>query len=268
MSWDDEDEWDKPSAAKDDGIVLNDKWDGEDEDDDTLLGDDWDEEPKKDEEKKPAVAPVKKALTKRQLAKKKEEEERLAAIKRAETRQTRDPDWEAKQAAARKRAIEESNARLCDDLFGGEGVEVPEGGEFKNEQLESDNVDMIVDHDAINALKNLKIKPEEKLEDTPLKTMDDYKKFAVKVSEMANKAGNQKMVLQFMTTLITDCSKNMKLDDCNAVKKAITVVCTQKQKEESNKKKKGGAKKAQLTMSSSKSAFDEDGDYDDGMDDW
>jgi len=270
MSWDDEDaDWDAGVKNDNDndnsgGAPLTDKWAGEDaSDDDTLLGDDWDAEP---EEKKKPVAPVKKALTKRQIAKKREEEERQAAIKRREAAKA-SKGADPMDKAAIKKAIDDSNNMLCDDLFGGDGFEAPEGGEFKNEQLESDNLDMVVD------LKNLKladVRKKEKLEDDPLKTKADFKKFAEKVSKMVNDKGekNQKYILEFLNTVINQTTSKMKLDDVNLAKKTLNVICTKKQKEESNKKKKGN-KKAQLTMSrGNDDMFDDGGNYDDGLDDF
>lgn len=269
MSWDDEDnDWDAGAATKDvggdDDGPLNDKWDGEDDDagGDNLLGDDWDAEPKKDEAPKPAV---KKALTKRQLIKKKEDEERMAALKRAEKKKS-GPEDAAAALAARKKAIDESNDQLCDDLFGGEGFEAPAGGEFKNEQLETDNVDMIV---TSAMMKNLQVKQEEPLELDPLKTMEDFKKFAVKVSAMAvKKSGtrNPKMLLEFVNTVMIECTKGLKLDDSTLIKKKITVICTQKQKDEKGKAKKAASKKAQLSMGGG-SKSNTYGGGDDGYDD-
>lgn len=262
MSWED-DEWDAP--AKDVSVLdndLTDKWAGEDEDDEALLGDDWDADP---EEKKAATAgvPVVKKLTKRQLIKKKEEEEREAARKAMQQAKISadDPDAARKEAAAIKAAITKSNLGLVADCFGGDGYEAPENGEFQNDQLDQDNQDMNTDLD-LTAIKALKVKTDEPLEDVVLKTIDDYKKFGERVGKLAGKdEKKQKQIVQFALQVLTECTKKMKLDEANMIKKHLNVICSQKQKDEQGKKKKNN-KKAQLQMSS------RDDDYGGGDDDY
>lgn len=279
MSWDDDNaEWDAP--AKDEKVdavpVITDAWDGEDEDEDTLLGDDWDAEPKTEEEKKAPVSTRPKALTKRQIGKKREEEERAAAEKRLAMQKEIevDPDALNKQKEAEKRAIEQSNLGLVGDLFGGDGYEAPEGGEFQNDQLDADNSDMIGGLTA-KELSKMKVKTDEPLDDVELKTAEDFKKFAKRVSKLVTDAGKgskskERFLATFLKDLLTESMKPMKLDDCTDLKKQINVTCNQKAKDEQGKKKKAGTKKAALSMGGGKgkanSAYDDDGYGDDGLD--
>lgn len=268
MSWEDEDaDWEAPAAGGDSAPTLTDKWDGEDEDDDCLLGDDWDADPdEKKDEKKTATPAVAKKLTKRQIAKKKEEEERSARAAAANTKEELDPEAEAKRKAEERRRIEQSNLKLVGDLFGGDGYEAPENGEFQNDQLDADNTDMIADV-SVKELQKMKIeKKGDNLADVELKTTPDYKKFATKVAEVVCKQGKNKMTIEFTKQFLIDCTKKLKLDEANEIKKAITVICTQKQKDEAGKKKKGNNKK-QLKMASNDD-WGDDGGYDDGMDDF
>lgn len=264
MSWSDEDaDWEKPKAGNAD---LEDKWAGEDVDDDALLGDDWDAEPKK-EEAGPTVAPGEKKLTKRQLAKKKEEEEKAAreAALAIKAKFKEDPTMMHADRLAMRKAIEESDHRLTEDLFGGEGFEAPEG-ETRNPQNIADNVDMIGN---IETLATLDIKKKDALEDMELKTVEDFKNLGKKVGQLVaatgNTSKNQKNIIEFLKVAIEEATAKMNLDNTNEVKKAINVICTKKQKAEKKQPKKGGgaSKKAQLTVGGKgSSAFD---DLDDAM---
>lgn len=265
--WDAGDDWDAPKNGGDDwdapaaGGGLTDKWDGEDEDEGTLLGDDWDEDPA-EKETETKVIPGEKKLTKRQLAKKKEEEEIEAAKKRAEIRaKMSDPAEIAKEKARVKRAIEASNQQLTADLFGGEGYEAPEGGEFVNEQLDQDNLDMQADI-PIETLEKMKVKEEEPLDDVVLKTVEDYKKLGKRVAGIAAKDKKAKFLQEFLKACIDEATLGMKLDDCTVIKKHVNVLCNKKQKDEAGKKKKANTKKA---LNSGRGNDYDDYGYDDGM---
>lgn len=239
MSWDDE-EWD--GGGKDAAPVAAGNWDDEDVDDEPIAGDDWDAEPTaKDEVTK--VVPGEKKLTKRQLLVQKEERDKAERLKMDELneRMKNDPNARGLNAEQIRKAQEASELSLAMDAFGGDDIEAPVGGEFKNEQLDLDNVDI---QGAAMSVETLAIVKKDNLEEHELKNVADYKKFAEKVSRIVTKNGNTKMLLAFLEGSLEEVTKNMKLDDANLVKNKINTICALKQKTEAGKKKKANTKAA------------------------
>jgi hypothetical protein len=253
MPWDDEDEdpgWGKTTIHQAPPVPA--VWEGEDQDEDGE-GQTW------DADDKPAgsaaagaskVVPGPRALTKRQLLAKKEEEERKARAAREAAAEAHkdDPEWQKLTKEQQKKAEEAADLSLTVDAFGGSGVVTAER-EFKSPQLDKDNVDM-AGGDMTALKKELdNIKSPNPLDNVQLKTAQDYKNFAEKTTDMALKAGDQKLILEFLTAVIDRGTKRMKLDDVAALSTKLAAILALKQKAEKPvKKPSASAKKGSLSV--------------------
>lgn len=266
MSWDDEEVVTAAVAS----VGLTSNWDGEDQDEEPVLGEDWDAEPQKIETVK--VVPGARAPTKAQTAKKKEADERKAREEGELERLRMKNDPKAAELSKEEiaKAQEAAELRLARDAFGGDDIDAPANAEFKNEQLDLDNVDI---QGSADSAKLADIKTDDPLQSIALNTEQDYIEFGDKVVTMAAKAGNnnKKFMLAFISSVLDKGTKGLKLDDANKLQTKIAGICAGKQKEEAGNKKKPGAasKKASLPggKSSNRVGFGEDdrhgGLYDD-----
>jgi len=264
-SWDDDDDagWKAPVVTPA-PVVAAAQWDGEDEEEGQ--GDSWDATPA-------APAPVKKVvpgertLTKAQLIKKKEEEEKAARAAREALaeKHKNDPEMAKMTKEQQKKAQEESDLSLAFDAFGGNGISaVPR--EFKNEQLDKDNVDMAGGKDVTTIhgeLATLKIA--NPLDGVPLNDTADFRAFGDKVVNMASKSGNQKHMVAFLLAAIEKGTARMKLEEVNELKTKITAIVAVKQKNEKGPAKKAAAssKKGTLAAGKGNSASGSGSKYDD-----
>jgi len=249
MSWEDDDDpnWkNKPTTFHEPVAKLEAKpeWDGEDEDDGGADGDSWDsEKPAKSEDAPKAVVQGERALTKRQLLAKKEAAEKEArAAKEKELALLNDPEAQKKLKEKQKRDQEAAELGLTMDAFGGGGVQTS-AREFKSDQLEKDNVDMVAGDVAKvrGELETLRLA--NPLDGVKLKEQADYKKLGDKVADMVLKGDQEKFVVDFLTTLIEKSTKRMKLDDVVALSRKVTAIQSEKQKAEKPAKKPSAAAK-------------------------
>jgi hypothetical protein len=248
-NWDDDDSgWQAPVAAVP-AVAATTQWDGEDEDDGQ--GDSWDAQPAAGATSVKIVVPGERALTKQQAAKKKEAEEKEARLARETLAEKykNDPEMAKLTKEQQKKAQEESDLGLAMDAFGGSGIKIVPR-EFKNEQLEKDNVDMAGGNLAAIQKELASLQTSNPLDNVPLKDVADYKAFGEKVTNMAAKAGNQKHLLAFLLAAIDKGTQRMKLEEVNEISRKMTAIVAAKQKSEKGPAKKGGAaasKKGQLS---------------------
>ena len=126
------------------------------------------------------------------------------------------------------------------DAFGGVGIDLAPR-EFKNDQLDKDNVDM-AQHDVKKIQSELAtLKSANPLDNVALNDVADYKAFGEKVATMAGKAGNQKNLLAFVLAVIEKSNTRLKLDEVNEIKTKVTALHAMKQKEQKGPTKKPSA---------------------------
>jgi len=253
MSWEDEEDpnWKEKPTTFHTPAVVNPLWDGEDKDDGGADGDSWDsEKPPKSADSPKAVVPGARTLTRRQLINEKEAAEREARLAREkELALLNDPEAQKKLKEKQKRDQEAAELGLTMDAFGGNGVQVS-AREFKSDQLEKDNVDM-AGGDASQLKKDFdSIRLANPLDGVKLKVQADYKSLGEKVADMVLKGEQEKLVVDFLTTLIERTTKRMKLDDVAALSRKLTAIQTEKQKAE-KPAKKPAAKKGSLVSGKS-----------------
>jgi len=238
-NWDDEDVgWKAPVEAVP-KVVATSQWEGEDEDDGQ--GDSWDA-PAAAPAAVKIVVPGERSLTKQQAAKKKEEEEKKARLEREALaeKHKNDPEMAKLTREQQKKAQEESDLGLAMDAFGGNGIKIVPR-EFKNEQLDKDNLDM-AEANLVAIQKELaSLQTSNPLDNVSLKDVADYKAFGEKVTNMAAKAGNQKYLLAFILAAIDKGTQRMKLEEVNEISRKMAAIVAAKQKSEKGPVKKGGA---------------------------
>jgi len=227
--------------------------------------------PKKDD--KPVVT---KALTKRQVAKKKEEQEkkeREERLKREEAENDKIVDKAALAEAEKARAkkmMEESEARLAEDLFGADSDE--EDAEAKVSGVRALAAAENADMDGGTQIKEIEkiVLVNNGVKEYDLTAKSHYKKFAEEVSTRLVTAKSPADTTTFCLSLLTRITEeHMEIDDLNTIKKHLNTIYNKKNEESKKKKSKGGKKGgAQLKLGSSgakglkeQSSYDAFGDY-------
>jgi len=238
-NWDDDDVgWQAPVAPV--PAVGASQWEGEDEEEGQ--GDSWDAAPNATPAPVKITVPGERSLTKQQAAKKKEEEEKKARLAREALAEKykNDPEMAKLSKEQQKKAQEESDLGLAMDAFGGNGIKIVPR-EFKNEQLEKDNVDMAGGSLLAIQKELATLQTSNPLDNVPLKDVADYRAFGEKVTNMAAKAGNQKNLLAFLLTAIDKGTQRMKLEEVNEISRKMKAIVEAKQKSEKGPPKKGAA---------------------------
>jgi len=249
-NWDDDDVgWKAPVAAVP-TVAATSQWDGEDEDEGQ--GDSWDA-PAAAQAPAKIIVPGERALTKQQAAKKKEEEEKKARLAREALaeKQKNDPEMAKLSKEQQKKAQEESDLGLAMDAFGGSGIKIVPR-EFKNEQLEKDNVDMAGGNIVTIQKELATLPPANPLDNVSLKDAADYKTFADKVTAMAAKSGNQKHLLAFLLAAVDRGTQKMKLEEMAELTRKMASIVAAKQKAEKGPPKKGTTASKKGTLSAGK----------------